>query len=32
VAGLALIKTTTGVGVLVANAGDSLQTYSIRKR
>jgi hypothetical protein len=29
--GLALIKKTTGVGVLVANAGDSLQTYTIRK-
>ena len=32
VAGLALIKTTTGVGVLVANAGDSLQAFTIRKR
>ncbi|MBC8646967.1 MAG: VCBS repeat-containing protein, partial [Thermoanaerobaculia bacterium] len=32
VTGLALIKTTTGVGVLVANAGDSLQAFTIRKR
>ena len=31
VTGLALSKTTTGVGVLVANAGDSLQTYTLRK-
>jgi hypothetical protein len=31
VTGLALIKTTTGVGVLVANAGDSLQAFTIRK-
>jgi hypothetical protein len=28
---LALIKTVTGVGVLVANAGDSLQVFTIRK-
>ena len=32
VTGLALIKTTTGVGVLVANTGDSLQAFTIRKR
>jgi hypothetical protein len=30
--GLALIRTPTGVGVLVANAGDSLQAFTIRKR
>ena len=27
--GLALLKTTTGVGLLIANAGDSLQAYRI---
>jgi len=32
VSGLALVKTITGVGVLLANAGDSLQAFSIRKR
>ena len=32
VSGLALVKTTTGVGVLLANAGDSLRAFSIRKR
>jgi hypothetical protein len=32
VTGLALVKTITGVGLFVANAGDSLQTFSIRKR
>jgi hypothetical protein len=32
VSGLALYKTITGVGILVANAGDSLQTFTIRKR
>jgi hypothetical protein len=32
VTGLALLKMTTGVGILVANAGDSLQSYTIRKR
>jgi hypothetical protein len=31
VTGLALIKTRTGVGILVANAGDSLQAFTIRK-
>jgi hypothetical protein len=30
--GLALVKTITGVGLIVANAGDSLQAFSIRKR
>jgi hypothetical protein len=30
--GLALVRTPTGVGVLVANAGDSLQAFTIRKR
>jgi hypothetical protein len=30
VTGLALVRTPTGVGVLVANAGDSLQTFAIR--
>ena len=30
--GLALLKTITGVGLIVANAGDSLQAFSIRKR
>ncbi|HEX8850020.1 MAG TPA: VCBS repeat-containing protein [Gemmatimonadaceae bacterium] len=29
--GLALLKTTTGVGLFVANAGDSLQSYTIRR-
>ena len=32
VAGLALIKTAAGKAVLVANTGDSLQTFTIRKR
>ena len=32
VSGLALLKTSTGVGLLVANAGDSLQAFSLRKR
>jgi enediyne biosynthesis protein E4 len=32
VSGLALVKTITGVGLIVANAGDSLQAFSIRKR
>jgi hypothetical protein len=32
VAGLALIHTPTGPAVLVANTGDSLQTFVIRKR
>ena len=32
VAGLALINTPSGKAVLVANTGDSLQLYSIRKR
>ena len=32
VTGLALLRTSTGVGVLVANAGDSLQAFTIRKR
>jgi hypothetical protein len=32
VSGLALVKTITGVGLMVANAGDSLQAFSIRKR
>jgi len=32
VAGLALIKTPIGRAVLVANTGDSLQTFAIRKR
>jgi hypothetical protein len=31
VTGLALFKTPTGVGVVVANAGDSLQAFAIRK-
>ncbi len=31
VTGLALLQTSTGVGVLVANAGDSLQAFVIRK-
>ena len=30
--GLAVVKTITGVGLIVANAGDSLQSFSIRKR
>ena len=30
--GLAILKTITGVGLIVANAGDSLQAFSIRKR
>jgi hypothetical protein len=30
--GLALVRTPTGVGILVANAGDSLQAFTIRKR
>ncbi|NUR19365.1 MAG: VCBS repeat-containing protein [Gemmatimonadaceae bacterium] len=29
--GLALLKTTTGVGLFVANAGDSLQTFTITR-
>jgi hypothetical protein len=29
--GLALVKTSTGVGVVIANAGDSLQAFVIRK-
>jgi hypothetical protein len=32
VTGLAMIRTPTGVGILVANAGDSLQAFTIRKR
>lgn len=32
VTGLALLKTITGVGLFIANAGDSLQAFSIRKR
>lgn len=32
VTGMALVKTPTGVGVLIANAGDSLQAFTIRKR
>jgi hypothetical protein len=32
VSGLALLKTPTGIGVLVANTGDSLQAFTIRKR
>ena len=32
VAGLALIKTPTGNAVLIANTGDSLQAFAIRKR
>ena len=30
--GLALVRTRTGVGILVANAGDSLQAFTITKR
>ena len=30
--GIALLNTRTGVGVLVANAGDSLQAYLLRRR
>jgi len=30
--GMAVVKTSTGVGIIIANAGDSLQAYSIRKR
>jgi hypothetical protein len=29
--GLALVKTRTGVGILIANAGDSLQAFVIRR-
>jgi hypothetical protein len=32
VSGLALINTPTGKAVLVANTGDSLQVFKIRKR
>ena len=32
VAGLALIRTATGVAVLVANTGDSLQAFTIRQK
>ena len=32
VAGLTLIKTPAGMAVLVANTGDSLQAFNIRKR
>jgi hypothetical protein len=32
VAGLALINTQAGKAVLVANTGDSLQAFAIRKR
>jgi enediyne biosynthesis protein E4 len=32
VAGLALIKTPTGIAVLIANTGDSLQAFAIKKR
>jgi hypothetical protein len=32
VSGLALINTPTGKGVIVANTGDSLQVFTIRKR
>ena len=32
VSGLALIKTARGKAIIVANAGDSLQVFSIRKR
>src|SRR5439155_20884860 len=32
VSGLALIKTNAGMAVLVANTGDSLQVFRIRKR
>jgi hypothetical protein len=32
VTGLAAAKTNTGVGILVANAGDSLQAFSIKRR
>jgi hypothetical protein len=32
VAGLALIKTAAGPAILVANTGDSLQAFWIRKR
>jgi hypothetical protein len=32
VAGLALIDTRPGKSVIVANAGDSLQTFRIRKK
>jgi hypothetical protein len=31
VAGLALVRTATGYAVLVANTGDSLQTFALRK-
>ncbi len=30
--GIAVLKTITGVGIIIANAGDSLQSFSIRKR
>lgn len=30
--GLVLVKTITGAGLIVANAGDSLQAFSVRKR
>jgi hypothetical protein len=32
VSGLALINTPTGKAILVANTGDSLQVFAIRKR
>ena len=32
VAGLAIVHTATGISVLVANTGDSLQTFAIRRR
>jgi enediyne biosynthesis protein E4 len=32
VTGMALLKTVTGAGLIIANAGDSLQSYSFRKR
>ena len=32
VSGLAMIRTATGLSLLVANTGDSLQSFSIRPR
>jgi hypothetical protein len=32
VSGLTLIRTPSGRAVIVANSGDSLQTFTIRKR
>jgi hypothetical protein len=32
VAGLALVNTPNGKAVIVSNSGDSLQTFTIRKR